>query len=210
MNSKKLYFIFVASIGLLIVAIIGGAYATNNLLQQKSETLVAVKAASDSLDAQQAQLTKNKKDIVTYKDLNDIAKHIVPQDKDQAEAVLEIVRIAQESNIQPRLSSITFPVSTLGAKPVTGTTGTTSVTPTANNNLSQLTPVKGVPGVYDLQITLQQSEKEPVSYPVLLTFLKKLEQNRRTAQVNSITITPDTKNPALISFTLIIDEYIKP
>lgn len=210
MNSKKTYIFLVACIILLVAAILGGTYQANIMLQKKAENLTTVKAASDSLDLQQAQLIKNKKDAVTYKDLNDIAKHIVPQDKDQAEAVREIVRIASESKI-PRLSSISFPTSTLGAKALPGATGTTTTpTPSLNNNLSQLTAVKEVPGVYDLKITISQSEKDPVTYPVLITFLQKLEQNRRTAQVNSITITPSTLNPSLISFTLIIDEYIKP
>jgi hypothetical protein len=82
--------------------------------------------------------------------------------------------------------------------------------PTANNNLTQLTPVKGITGVYDLKITVQQTENAAVPYSTFITFLEKLEQNRRTAQVSSISVTPSTKNPNLVAFTLIIDEYIKP
>ena len=76
--------------------------------------------------------------------------------------------------------------------------------------ITQLTPVKGVAGVYSLQITITQAPKEPVSYNNFLTFLSKLEQNRRTAQVSSISVQPDSARPDLVSFTLVIDEYIKP
>ena len=47
-----------------------------------------------------------------YSPLEKIAKIVVPQDKDQAKAVLEIVKIAGESGIKP--TAINFPVSTLG------------------------------------------------------------------------------------------------
>ncbi|MEO6513639.1 MAG: hypothetical protein ABIR37_03040 [Candidatus Saccharimonadales bacterium] len=209
MSSKKLYFVLLGLILLLGIGTIAGAYETDQLLQQRSNLLVEQKAASVASENQQTQLAKNKKDITKYKDLNTIAKTIVPQDKDQAQAVLEIVRLAQQSNI-PRLSSVTFPTSTLGAKPLTGATATTTPVPTANNKLTQLIPVKGITGVYDLQITIQQSENAAVPYSTFIAFLQNLEQNRRTAQVSNISVTPSSKNPNLVAFTLIIDEYIKP
>lgn len=210
MTSKKLYFVLIGLIVLLGAGTIGGAYAADQLLQQRSTVLVNQKATSTGLESQQQQLIKNKKDIVTYHDLNTIAKTIVPQDKDQAQAVLEIVQLAQQSNIT-RLSSITFPTSTLGTKSVTSSTvGSAAPAPAANGNLTQLTPVKGIDGVYDLQITVQQADTSAIPYATFISFLQKLEQNRRTAQVSNISVTPNTKNPNLVAFTLIIDEYIKP
>jgi hypothetical protein len=44
----------------------------------------------------------------------------------------------------------------------------------------------------------------------MLDFLKGLENNRRTALVSDITITPDSKNSSNVSFNLTLDEYIKP
>lgn len=208
MSSKKLYFVLLGLILLLGLGIVAGAYEINQLLGQRSAVLVEQKATSAGLDNQQTQLIKNKKDIATYKDLNVIAQKIVPQDKDQAQAVLEIVRLAQESNI-PRLTSITFPTSTLGNTPVAATPGATPLPP-SNNNLTQLLPVKGIAGVYNLQITVQQSDNAAVPYSTFISFLQKLEQNRRTAQVSSISVTPNTTNPNLVAFTLVIDEYIKP
>lgn len=148
---------------------------------------------------QQVQLTKVKKDIATYSELNTIAKSVVPQDKDQAEAVREIVNLAAQSGI-PKLSSIAFPPSTLGGGAATKKTGA----------LTQVTPVKGIPGVYDLQITVTQANTDLVPYGNFIAFLSRLEQNRRTAQVSSINVQPDQKSPGKISFTLVIDEFIKP
>lgn len=209
MSSKRLYFILLAAIFLLGAATLGVVYEADQLLQQRSNVLVEQKAASIAADNQQAQLSKNKKDITKYKELNSIAKTIVPQDKDQAEAVLEIVRLAQQSNI-PRLSSVTFPTSTLGAKPLAGARTPGTPAPSTNTKLTQLIPVKNIPGVYDLQITVQQSDAAAIPYSTFITFLQNLEQNRRTAQVSNISIIPNSKNPNLVAFTLTIDEYIKP
>ena len=198
MNSKKLYYILVGVLLLLAIAILLSAREANLLLGNQSKSLVALKVKSQETADQKAQLTKDKKDISAYSDLNNIAKSVVPQDKDQAEAVREIVNLAAQSGIS-ELSSITFPPSTLG--------GSTAGTP---NNLIQVTKVAGIAGVYSLQITVSQADPNYVPYSNFITFLSKLEQNRRTAEVNSITVQPDDKSPNLVTFTLVINEFIKP
>lgn len=180
-------------------ALIGSGLVANALLSQKSAELSKAKAESQVADELQQSLKKSKADIAKYAELNSIAKTVVPQDKDQAQAVSEIVKIAADSGI-PNLSSISFPASTLG--------GVGSARSSAT--LTQLTPVKGIPGVYELPITITQDGNSYVSYDSFLTFLRKLENNRRTAQVSSINIQPDAKDPNQIRFTLIVNEYIKP
>jgi hypothetical protein len=201
MNSKRLYITLVALIALLGVGIIGGAYLADKMFREQSDELVTQKAISESLAGQQEQLIRDKRDIKKYTELNDIAKAIVPQDKDQTQTIREITNLARESGI-PRISSISFPPSTLG--------GLTAAKPSAGTNLTQLIPVKGISGVYDLRITVLQQPRDAVNFDTFIKFLDKLEQNRRTAQVSNITIMPIKDAPQFISFTLIIDEYIKP
>ena len=199
MNSKRLNYLLIGLLVLLTAGLVIVAREANMLLENKSKTLVSLKASDLTTSSQQAQLSTDKKEIAKYSDLNTIAKSVVPQDKDQAEAVQEIVNLAADSGIG-QLSSITFPPSTLGT--------TTSVkTP---GGLTQVTAVKGISGVYDLQITITQGTDSEVPYSDFTMFLAKLEQNRRTAQVSSITVQPDQKNPSIVSFTLILDEFIKP
>jgi len=214
MNSKRVHLILIGLTTLLLVALPAGAFGINKLLQSKADSLVRLKLEDQVLAGQQVDLTKAKKDVATYSDLNQIAKTIVPQDKDQAEAVLEISNLAQDSGIN-QLSSITFPASTLGGTGSSNASTSTSITTpqpatTGKNNLTQLTPVKGVGGVYQLQITISQANDSSVPYSEFTTFLGKLEQNRRTAQVTSITLTPDPNHASRVSFTLIINEFIKP
>jgi hypothetical protein len=201
-------------VGLLFVGMLAGTYEVNSLLEAKAKTLVDLKLQSQVVTSQQAGLQRAKKQIAQYASFEETAKSIVPQDKDQAEAVREITKIATDSGIK-RLSSVTFPLSTLGGPAgTTSTTTTGTAAPTANsskkNALTQLLPVKGMSGVYSLQITIQQTSEAAISYSQFLTFLDKLEQNRRTAQVTSIILQPDSTNPNMVAFTLTINEFIKP
>lgn len=211
MNSQKLFCGMCGLLALLAIGVVVSVAQANGVLEQHATGLADVKAANQMLDRQKSQLISDKKDVAKYSSLNDIAKTVVPQDKDQAEAVREIVNLASQSGI-PKLSTIAFPPSTLGTATITATPGTTVIptVPTSAKTLTQVTPVKGIPGVLDLQITITQANTDPVSYQSFITFLSKLEQNRRTAEVSSITVQPQPKNPNAVAFTLVIDEFIKP
>jgi len=198
-DNKKLSLILAGVASLLGIGLFASVFFANKLLSTKSVELSKLKAQSQVADELQISLRKNRADITKYADLNKIAKTVVPQDKNQAQTVSEIVKIANDSGIT-KLTSITFPASTLSG------TGAAK----AQASLTQVTPVKGIAGVYLLPITITQDSNNAVRYAQFITFLQKLENNRRTAQVSSISITPDGKNPNNISFTLIVNEYIKP
>lgn len=203
MNSQRVFYTLLILIVLLAAGILGGAYATNKLLLQQSSRLVDNRLQVATLNQEQIQLSKAKNDIKKYESLASIAQAVVPQDKDQAQTVREIVNIA--SNYGIAIGSITFPTSMLGS-----TAAGTATVPAGKLALSQLIPVKGIAGVYDLQITVQNDPNTSVSYTSFINFLNGLEQNRRTALISGINIQPDVKTPSNVSFTLILDEYIKP
>jgi len=200
MKARQLYFVLSISLVLLFGGFLGIAYEANKLLGNQATKLSKLRGDSAALDTLQTSLIKNKQDVAKYSDLNTIAETVVPQDKDQAEAIREIVNLASQSGIA-KLSSITFPTSSLG---------TGVPTAKANSSLTQLTPVKGMAGVYQLQLTVTVAASDEVTYDQFMSFLTKLEQNRRTAQVSGITVSPDSKNPSKVSFTLVINEFIKP
>lgn len=193
-KSKQLFFLLATIVALLSLGILGTGLGANALLVAKSTDLSKLKAKEEAMDDIQVELNRSKSDLKRYAELNQIAKAIVPQDKDQTQTVREIVKIAQDSGID-HLSSVTFPSSTLGT--------------TGSSTLTQLTPVKGMSGMYVLPITVSVTEDSAVSYSELVAFLSGLEQNRRTAQVASLTLTPSEKSSG-IAFTLVINEYIKP
>lgn len=199
MNSRRTYYAMLAVLILLVCGLVGGAYGADKLLTQKARQLADNRLRTAVLAGQEQELARAKQDITKYRSLAGIAASVVPQDKDQAQTVRQIVNIAASSAIS--LSSITFPNSSLGG----GTTAAGS-----SPRLSQLTPVKGISGVYDLQLTVQSDPNAPVPYDRFVGFLNALEHNRRTALITSITLQPDDKNRDLLSFTLVLDEYIKP
>lgn len=209
MNSKRVFYVMSGVLAVLVLAILGTAYLASGMLESRAATLQGLKLKNRVLTEEQTGLIKAKKDIAKYSSLEKIAKTIVPQDKDQAQTVREIVKLANASGINP--SSITFPASTLGAL-TTGIGGTAppAAASAARSNLTQLTPVKGITGLYVLPITITQDSTSPVPYARLVEFLNRLEQNRRTAQVSSIVLQPSATNRDMLSFTLTVDEYIKP
>lgn len=201
-----------ASVGILAVLSLGAVYFGNKLLIKESSTLVAKKLENRVLDEQQNALSLVSKQSEKYAQLESIAKSVVPQDKNQAKAVREIVALADQSGIS--LQSITFPTSSLGASSSSssGSSGSSSnsgstTKPTVTE--TQVKPVSGINGVYQLDITVQSSPSKPVSFAQLTDFLSKLEKNRRTAQVTGLTITPSGTSGKL-SFSLIISVYLKP
>ena len=215
MNSKRVYLLMIGLIVLLIAGLFGSAYGIQGLLRTKSVELVGLKAKLTALNQQQGGLVQAKKDIATYSSLYDIAKVVVPENKNQAETVRQIVKLASANNV--RLGSISFPSSTLGNAGQASPTGatpapatTTSPSNAAGAALSQLTPALGAPGVYVLPINVSSDSNYSSTYPQLISFLSALEQNRLTAQVTSLNITPDANTSDRFSFILTLNSYIKP
>lgn len=215
MTPKRAYFGLLIIIILLISAVFGGAYGINTLLAKQSSTLVALKTKVLALDQEQLSLIKAKKDIKTYTGLYNIARAVVPENKDQAQTVRQITDLAAKNNIT--LESINFPASTLGSSLASG--GVPPPAPAPGSaaaatplSISQLVPVTSIPGVYDMQLTVASSTNvnHLATYPELINFLQALENNRLTALVSSINIQPNSQNHNLFSFTLIVNVYIKP
>ena len=219
MNSKRTFFLLLAVSALLICAILGAAYASKSILTSKSQELVSLKAKLQGYKAQEVGLVQAKKDIATYNSLFSIAKTVVPENKNQAQTVRQIVKLANDNSIV--LGSVSFPSSTLGA----GTAGSAAapnkptlgspVAPKSLNlgssaDLSQLSAVSGSPGVYVLQINVASDANQPANFSQLINFLSSLENNRLTAEVTTVNIVPDSTSPNRFSFSLSLNSYIKP
>lgn len=207
MNTKRAFWLMSGLVVLLSGLAIGSAVMGNLLLQKQASKLYDLKLQNKVLDEEQLALLQANKDVQKYTELEQIAKTIVPQDKDQAKAVREIVKIASDSGVT--LKSVTFPSSTLGQSAIK-TPGATSSPKVVTPPLTQVKVVEGIPGVYSMEITVTSDDTRPVPYSNFLKFLTKLEQNRRTAQVSTISIQPNTKAADSLSFTITVNVYIKP
>lgn len=208
MNNKKVFIGMIGLTTLLSLAIIAVTVLSANMLKRHSTKLVELKLEDSLIGEQQTALLMAKKDIEKYKELGDIARAIVPQDKDQAKTVRDIVQIAKENNIV--IETVTFPSSNLGDKRLaapTGEQGEQSQPAVVAPTISQVKPVSGINGVFALQLDVSPSVASPVSYNELINFLNRLENNRRTAQISRISITPKGSE---LTFNLSINIFIKP
>lgn len=210
MTPKRFFFVMCGVLALLVLLGVGSAVMANNMLTKKNTKLSELKLENEVLEQQKVAILQAQKDIEKYEDLEKIAKQIVPQDKDQARTVRELVALAQQSGID--IGSLSFPSSNLGVKAAPApkaAEGEASTTPKVTAPpITQVTPVEGIQGVYKLEVTVQNGD--PATFPKLITFLEKLETNRRTAQVTDITITPNSANRSNLSFTMKVTVYIKP
>lgn len=213
MSAKRLHYTLISTICVLSISLVVATININKLFTTRANNLTQLKAKDAALEREKVTLKKTAKDTQTYTDLQKITQSVVPEDKSQAQAVREIVNIANQNGIV--LSAITFPASTLGgttsgAAATSQSSAKSSATNNKNTKLSQLVPVKNIPGVYQLPITVESDPEAPVRYDKFINFLGALERNRRTAQVSSITLSPSKENRNFLSFTLTLNNYIRP
>jgi hypothetical protein len=199
MNSKKVFYGMVGVLALIVIAAVAGTVYGTGQLEKTGDTLLERKLEDAALNIDEESLTKAKRDVEQYKDLEQVARSIVPQEKDQARTVRELIAVADQSGIQ--IETIGFPSSELGVS---------ESKKTGASNITQLTPVEGLSGVYAMPIDSQVNSTSPVPYATMIGFLERLENNRRTSHVTNLSITPSEENRDLVTFSLQINAYIKP
>ena len=210
MSPKKYFYVLTGGFILTVLLIIGGAVGGNSILQKQSKRLSDLKVENAAIEMQQTALLQAKKDVEKYSELESIVKSVVPQDKDQAKTVREIVQIAANNNIP--VKSITFESSTLGtiapkaATPSADADKSAAPKP-AQPTVSQVKPVEGIPGVFTLPVKVESAGK--VSYQDFLKFMESLEKNRRTAHVDAISLEP-SENGKNVTFNITLNAYVKP
>lgn len=216
---------------ILILMIVGLAaslyivrYAANWLTASSGE-LTTLRTEVVQLENKRALLDRGKKIISEQHDNIDMLSMVLPAEKDQARVVQEINSIADQSNVV--IESIGFPSSTLGSetKPVAAAPATsteqsgqsqqTAKPPApATATVSQATPVKEIPGLQSIELSLgtirsKDSVVVGVRYNEMVQLLRLIERNRRTMQIRSIGIT-ENPSPDSYTLTLSITIFIKP
>lgn len=208
-SSKTLYWILLGGLGLSIFLFFILMFEGLSLLSSKSHKLVDLRVQSQTADAQLSNLEQTKKDVEKYSYFKSVAQTVIPNDKNQAEALLELNQMAAQAGIS--LQNITFPTSNLGGH----TTATSAAASSAASAISQAQPVAGVPGLYSLELTITADNSRTlpaslqVTYPKILDFLNRIENNRRTAQITQVNIQPVADSNSL-SLTLEVNIFMKP
>lgn len=215
MNNKRLRLVYLGLIGvcclLFVLIFINGL----SKLTSKSQQLVDLKLQSKTADAQLASLAQAKKEVAQYSYFKDLAKTVVPTDKDQAQAVLDILQIASASGVT--IQDVTFPTSSLGVK--SSESALSQSSSTTKTVVSQAKPVTGISGLYSIELTVTHNVNvdAPISqqttYSELHDFLTRVEHDRRTAQITNVNIEPllkDNRPTPYINFSLTTNIFMKP
>ena len=210
MSAKRTRLMLLTILAGLIIIFVVVIFMGSSVLASKSKKMVALKLQSTVLDSQLTSLAQAKKDVSQYAYFNEVAGSVIPSDKDQAQTVLDIFQLANQSGIM--IQNITFPASNLGI-------GGTSATSSGARAISQAKAVQGISGLYSVELNItpltgtQAPADKNVTYAKFLDFLGRIENNRRTAQVTQVNIQPVSSNGGpsqFINFSLTINIFIKP
>lgn len=232
MTPKRLFYALLGSVLCMIIGSFGFAYLASNWLTSRSTATINLKLDILELRQNQKKGVQASNNLIKYK--QDIANldSVIPTQKDQVDALNQLLKIGDENNIT--FGSVTFPSSELGnavaAKPAAATVdetkkaddssksaATTPAAPAApKKTVTQAKPVDGVSGVYEVQVSLgnitQKSTNKGVTYDQLLNVLRSIEQNRRIMQMTNISITPQkslTDTSILYQLTINLKIYLR-
>lgn len=209
-NAKRLNFVLYGVLGLMVIGAFLLTVYTNKWLTNRSHDLVSVKLDTAALEEKQRNNQRAANELETYKATRQTLEKIIPENKDQAKAIGELLTIASEVGVT--ISNISFPTSELG----TGTKATGS----ASTAVTQAKAVDNIPGLLGIEVTLSQIDRlgsvsgSGMTYSQLLTFLESVEKNRRTMQIKTIEVLPlkAAANSAITGYalTLKMNIFVKP
>jgi type II secretory pathway pseudopilin PulG len=216
LNSKnfRLVLLGVLSLSVMLFAVI--AILGTSILSSESKKMVALKVKNQTAQAQLDNLEQARKQVDKYSFFKQVAATVIPNDKNQADDIVEINKMADQAGIN--ISSINFPPSTLGGGVTVTPQDATSATSTSKA-ISQAKPVSGLPGLYSLELDLQPESdtntppSKQITYNKMIDFLNRIENNRHTAQITKIEIQPSgaaANSNKGFSFNLSINVFIKP
>lgn len=187
-QAKKLFLILIGLNAVFVGGILIAFSVSSNTAQQKSQKISRLKADVEANDQALVNYKVLQSAIKSNKDLESIAQKVLPSDKDQSAALADIDKFSRETSTP--VQQISFNTT---ANKIAGTSSGSS---------------SGTKGVSVVAVVLHSNN---VRYDNLLSFLKKIETTQRRMQVTSITITPNSTNPNLLSrVDLSIDIYVKP
>ncbi len=183
---------------ILVIVLTGGVlFVSNYLMRNSANKLVQAKLDNIGFDNAEQSYLQARQYLEEYAELNEVMQKVLPKSKDQAQAVSELYKIGDETGI--KIASVQFPSSSLGQKS------------TNSSTVTQAKAVDGMPGVLgiDVSLSLEPASGLSISYDNMISFLQKVELNRRNMQIKQITVNADIVNGG-VTFSAIITIFVKP
>lgn len=190
-KSKKVFLGMIALLVLTIGGIGGGIYVYDQQLTEQTKEISQLMADREVLEQQIKIYRDANQKIQELSYIDEIAKEVLPPNKEQAEVIAEINKFARESGMT--VSSLEFG-------------GAQGNTPDSLDT-SQTEVIAGL-GVRVLPVTV--SIDPSPSYDQVISFLQRIEINRRKMQVVSLDLTPQASDRSTFSSVIVtINIYLK-
>ncbi len=163
MTPKKLFYVMLVVLLATLTLTIAGIYFVDGYLEEQSKTIGILKADDELLSIELINTRRTIENLKTYRYIDSKAEKILPNTKNQSEAILLINTIGDEVGV--RTESFTF----------LGTDGKPS-------EKSQTEPLEGAKGILVFPVQI----KFTATYSQTINWLKLAEKNQRKMQVSSI------------------------
>jgi Tfp pilus assembly protein PilO len=187
LNAKLLFWVLIAVNVLLIGATLVVFTQARSAGQKKSEKISEFKAEGQANDQLISYYKALQSTLNTNQDLANIVDKILPADKDQSAALIDLDKFAKSNSVT--MQQISF---SPGTNKGTGKT---------------LTSPSGVKGVSVITVAVSCTT---TPYENFINFLKTIETTQRRMQVTSLNITPNSTNPGLLDrVDMTVDIYLK-
>ena len=183
-NARRIFYLLIAINIILVGAIAATFILANNIAGSKSKSIAYTKADIESNEQAISNLQTLERTVSQNKEIEEIAKKVLPQDKEQSAALAELDKFSKTSGV--------------GIKQI-------SFTPGKGGGLVAPTSLKGV-SVISVNVHCDAAR-----YDQLLSLLKLIENNQRRMQVTSVALTPsEITQGKLDKIDLALEIYLKP
>jgi len=201
---KQFHILLTTTLGVIMVGSMAITLTSLSYLHNKSITLSSIKVDYEKSSYDRETGLKHRAELIKNKNNIELLKKVVPSSKDQAQAVAELLNIAEENNIT--IGGLTFPSSELGVS-----------TSKNSSNITQAKPVEGITNILGIELTISQLNRKNgdigsgISYQQLMGTLQAIEKNRRTMQIKNIQIQPINKSNTVLGYspTITINIFVK-
>lgn len=186
-DAKKFFWFLIAINVLLIAATMVVFTQASSAGEKKSQKIQEFKANDQANDQLISYYKVLQNTLNSNKDLDGMIQKILPSDKDQAGALIDLDRISKNTGVV---------VKQMNFNPGTN-----------KGSGKTLTSPSGIPGVSTISVSLNSAS---TPYQNLLYFLSTIETTQRRMQVTSLNITPNNTNPDLLDrIDMTVDIYLK-
>lgn len=176
MTAKKIYYILIASL-ILVVLLIGlTVYFGFSIMKKESQKIIDAKLNIAKAQKTESIYSSNKDLYMSNQALANKINDFLPSDKEQDLIVAQLNSFANQAQLT--ISTISFPSSTLDP----------NSKQKVKSDISQATPVSGLKGVYEIPIvvTVSNTSEESIKTDNLLTLLDQIESSPRNMRITSI------------------------